>query len=237
LNPFWFLKRNSAAKGDKPSDDDKSIGLLAAHERASESHRLSEQGAYRDSNAVLEALLADLERAHGPAVDEMRAKLLGLAGTNYFHLGAIDRSRAFTVKALEESRRVRDEIGVRTYVANLRFLNSQPASKDARMIDLEFDLLKKLDRSQRLSDQSRCKESNELLESILRAKEFDLAVMMDRYRGKIHGLMGQNNFILGDHSMARRCTEAAIQDCRHCGDEDGVRVYTHNLGSITQAAR
>jgi hypothetical protein len=186
---------------------------------------------------VLEAILSDLERAQGPAVDDMRAKLLGLGGTNYFHLGKIDLSRAFTVKALEESRRIGDGIGVRTYAANLRFLNSQPASKDTRMIDLEFSLLKKLDRSQRLSDQSRCKESNELLESILHAKEFDFAVLMDRYRGKIHGLMGQNNFILGDHSMARRCTEAAIQDCRHCGDEDGVRVYTHNLGSITQAAR
>jgi hypothetical protein len=232
LNPFWFLKRNRAKAVATPSSDDKVVALLNMPKRASEGFKLSEQGAYRESTAVVEALLADLDHAHGPAVDDVRSKLLGLVGANYFHLGELDRSRAFTVKALEECRRVRDQVGTRTYRTNLRALDNQPVSMDRRFVEVEMRLLTQLDRSQRLSDQFRCKDSNELLGGILRAREFDLTMLMDRYRGKIWGLMAENYLVLGDLDMAAQCTEAAIQHCSSYGDELGVRTYTCNLKSI-----
>jgi hypothetical protein len=236
VDPFRFLKREHASTDEKPSSDDRVVALLHMSDRACDGFRLAEKGAYRESNEVLESLLADLEHAHGPAVDDVRGKLLGLVGTNYWHLGNLERSRAFTVEALLECRRIGDGIGVRTYRTNLRFLNNEPISNNPRMIALEIDVLKQLTRSQRLSDQSLCKESNELLEGISRAKGSEQSLIIDRYRGKINGLIGENYFVLGNSSMAQRYTEAAINDCRRFGDEDGVRIYTHNLEAITRSA-
>ena len=242
MSPFWFRKKSDRNRDNPPPGDsgggaDKFAEILDIPASFAEARQLFEQRAHRESKAILERLLGALDHAKGPAVDDMRGKVLGLIANNYYQSGDMTQARAFNRKALEECRRVDDQVGIRAYRTNARFLNNQPVSQDPRTTELEVALLKKLDRSQRLSDQSRCKESNQLLENILHDKTFELPALMGHYSGKIHGLMAENLLMLGDRAAARRFTELAIEDCGRDGDDDGVRVYTHNLQSIAQLAR
>jgi hypothetical protein len=231
VNPFRSLWRRqpAAAKATAHPCVDPMVGL---HHSVNEALRLRNERAYEQSNTILERLIADLKETTGPAVNDLRAKVLGHVAHNYFMLQDLKLAREFTAKALEESDRVGDSIGCRTYRENLRFLYSQPQAMDEQGIELEIRLLRKLDRAQRLSDQNRLAESNELLDEIADWVSSEAGSPFRSYRGKIYGLMGSNYYFSGEKDLALHFTQAALAECRQCGDEDGIRIYQHNLTII-----
>lgn len=234
MNLFGIFKRKSA-RADR-ADDERTLALLHINQRTAEAFQLSEAGNHRQSNQTVEEILADLAGATGSVVDDVRGKLLGLGGLNSFRLGDVVRSRDFMLAAVEECRRVGDSAGVRVYRDNLRQLDRQPASRDPKLFDLEIALLKRLDRCQRLTDQTRYAESNLRLSEILESDDFRAAGLAARYEGKVHGLMGTNYFFQGDLETARDYAMKGLEDCRRLRDAGGVRIYTHNLNQITKSS-
>jgi hypothetical protein len=91
-----------------PEDD----ARLEAVARAQD---LSDRGEWEDSNEILLKLLSG-----SPVVT---AKILGLAGYNFFQLGAISEARDFTHRALRAATEAGDTEGVFVYQENLRTMD------------------------------------------------------------------------------------------------------------------
>jgi tetratricopeptide (TPR) repeat protein len=190
--------------------------------------QLSERGDYARSTAILEPLLAEIADASGAIIDDLRPKLLGLLGTNYFHLGRHDLARQYTERALADCQRIGDKVGIRTYQDNLRFLAAQ--SPGGAASESERNILKHLIKAQGLSDNGRFADSNAVLDALPLSSP-DVAT----YLGKIHGLKGFNHFRLGDKVLAQLMLDKAVEHCRRTKDIDGVRIYLHNQKIIASA--
>lgn len=193
---------------------------------------LAREGDYEASSALLNDLLPELKGAQGSAVDDYRTKVWGLLGSNAFYLGRRSEALELTTRALEDCRRCGDAAGVRAYTENLQVLSAAAAaeSDDAASVRL-CRIRAALARAQRLSDDARYDQSNDLLESVLADIEAGDGPGCE-YRGKALGLRGLNCFRLGDIAGARLHTASALAACQSRADGDGERVYALNLARI-----
>jgi len=100
---------------------------------------------------------------------------------------------------------------------------------------LAYDIVqcrKQVAKAQDFSDNLQYEYSNKLLERIL--IDIELNPELRCYRSKVYGLMGSNNFRLGDLQHARWRTELAIRDCESDGDDTGIGIYKENLQIISK---
>ena len=79
-------------------------------------------------------------------------------------------------------------------------------------------------------------QSKDLLLGVLSEMENMEGNAIDRYRGKVYGLLGANCFSLRDLPNARKYTALALEDCRRTGDEEGVQTYTENMALFSSGA-
>lgn len=194
-----------------------------------------EDGEFAAASAVLQELLAELEGAWGPFVDDLRAKAYGMLGANAMRVGTLEEAARYTERALQCCVEAGDREGQWIYAENLDALDA------AREIGLSTPLGRQLARyreriayAQDLSDSRRHVASNDVLRELLDAPDGAQAGDQagKRYLGKIYGLLGLNHFRLGDLAEARRFTELALEECRSRHDLVGERIYAANLEGI-----
>jgi len=209
---------------------------LSAPRNAGVAFDLSRRGSFEESNEVARAVLRDLDQLAGPSRDDMRAKLLGLVGTNLYRLGDLPGCREFTLKAAAICRQTGDRYGARIYATTLQALARQPMSAAPDLLQRETELVAAIAKAQRLSDVTRFAESNERLQSLLDGAGDSGNVFMSRYRGKVLGLLGLNHYRLGEVEQARRLTAAALEACEADDDAEGIVIYADNLRHMQNAS-
>ena len=84
------------------------------------------------STRELEAVVAEMKGWSGKAVDELRARVLGMIGANHFDDGRIDQAREMTRQALEASAEVGDEQLVSAYRQNLHLFETALTKAEPR---------------------------------------------------------------------------------------------------------
>ena len=202
---------------------------------AGDALRKAEAGDRAGSNAALLRLLEEMKPASGPLVDDLRPKLLGSVGVNYFRLGDAAKARQYTLQALRECERTHDAEGVRNYRGNLAAMGGTESATDPAPPAGEADLLRLVLKAQGLCDQGEHEKSDAVLGPLLASLAGSPARGLAAQRGRILGLSGLNAFRRGDLASARSLTEQARHACEALGDAEGVAVYRANLDAITQA--
>jgi tetratricopeptide (TPR) repeat protein len=199
--------------------------------------QLGKSGDLTESNQLLFELIDDMKGAEGSAIDDYRPKILGLIGSNYFHLGNADEALRYTKAALEECRRSGDASGVRIYTENLQVLSvaASADSLDEKSVRVRR-IRASIARAQDLSDEARYDLSNSILEEVLAEIGLSGKTTGAEYRGKVFGLLGLNCYRLANYEPARTYTENALKECSAAEDADGIRVYTANLAAIAKAS-
>ena len=172
---------------------------------------------------VLEGLIADLNRAAGPAVDELLARAHGALSGALLALGDFSGARLFARAALDGCRKTGDADGIRIYSENLDLLTALTAdepltTRRARIVE-----------AQQLSDAARYAASNEVLMEV--ASDVD----SEHYVAKLCGLVGLNFYRLDLYEHARAWTEMALRTCENDDDRYGVTIYSENLEAIDRA--
>jgi tetratricopeptide (TPR) repeat protein len=197
-------------------------------------HALSEAGNYADSNTLLEQILADMEGTSGTAVVNMRGPVLGRLGFNALHQQNYAAALDYMTQASEACRRAGDDEGLASYYENLvslraiLVLDAEP-ERGRRLLDMR----RLVARAQDLADGGRYQASIDLLHQAL-------AVMQDHggdelFRAllpKMYGLLGFNEYKLGDKAKAREHSALALKSSEAAGDAEGVRIYTANLDTL-----
>jgi hypothetical protein len=185
---------------------------------------LTEAGRPDAAVGVLGALLDSLDEAGGPLVDDLATRARGALSAALLDLGDTGGARAYARAAQDACIASFDLDGIRTYAENLDLLDALAAGP-------ELEALREgLAEAQDLSDAGRYAASNELLHEL--AGHDDI----DRYAGKLCGLMGLNLFRLGDVDGARSWTEAALRSCDAADDLYGMTIYAENLQVIDRVA-
>ncbi len=200
---------------------------------AADAIRRAETGDRAGSNADLLKLLDEMKPASGPLVDDLRPKVLGTLGVNYFRLGDAAKARQFTKEALRECERTGDAEGVRNYRGNLTAMggDDEPAAP-APPPRGEADLLRLVLKAQGLCDAGEHVASDAVLRPLLAEAESSGSRGLVAQRGRILGLLGLNAFRRGDLQAARTFTQQARDACARLGDAEGVSVYGANLDAI-----
>jgi tetratricopeptide (TPR) repeat protein len=190
-------------------------------------NQLVDSGRYDDAVQLLEGILKEMEGVSGPMVEDLRPKANGLLGIAQFRKGNLGPARRFTEEALAECRKIGDAEGIRIYREHLEIiaLSSGLAAADESVMEIRARIVE----AQKLSDEGWHDTSNEVLMGILGTVEEGADL---EYRGKIYGLLGLNWFRLSDGEKAQRYTELALAACTSQSDEEGVRIYSVNLGLI-----
>lgn len=88
-------------------------------------------------------------------------------------------------------------------------------------------------RAEAASDAGKHDESISILLGILSEMEGMIGSAVDKYRPKVYGELGINYFRLHKKAEATKYILLAVEDCRRTGDQEGVEVYTRNLGYVT----
>jgi hypothetical protein len=134
---------------------------------AGDALRKAEAGDRAGSNAALLRLLEEMKPASGPLVDDLRPKLLGSVGVNYFRLGDAAKARQYTLQALRECERTHDAEGVRNYRGNLAAMGGTESATDPAPPAGEADLLRLVLKAQGLCDQGEHEKSDAVLGPLL----------------------------------------------------------------------
>jgi tetratricopeptide (TPR) repeat protein len=182
--------------------------------------RLSHAGDPRAAMAVLEPLIAELQAARGPFIDDLLAKAHGVLGGALLALGDVRGAWIFIRAALDGCARTGDLEAIRIHRDNLDLLRA--LTGEAALTVLRARLVE----AQRLSDCGRYADSNEILLELANGDGFE------PYVAKMCGLVGLNLYRLGAREDARAWTEMALQACHANEDEFGVTIYSQNLRVI-----
>jgi predicted HicB family RNase H-like nuclease len=166
-----------------------------------------------------------MEGTIGTASDDFRPKIYGLLGMNFFRINDLENAKKYTELALSDCERTGDRKGMVIYTENLKILVSRDSDSVAQC-------RRQVAKAQDLSDHLQYEYSNKiLLETLINIEQNpDLRY----YRSKVYGLIGSNNFRLGDMQHAKHYTELAINDCETDGDVKGIRIYKENLRVILE---
>jgi len=219
-----------ASKGSSPSPNDPTRILYRVQRWGpilASANQLVDSGGYDEAVQLLEGILNEMEGVSGPIVEDLRPKATGLLGIAQFRKGNLGPARRFTREALAECRKIGDAEGIRIYTEHLEIiaLSSGLAAADESVMEIRARIVE----AQKLSDEGWHDTSNEVLMGILGTVEEEADL---EYRGKIYGLLGLNWFRLSDTEKAQRYTELALAECTSKSDEEGVRIYSVNLGLI-----
>lgn len=187
--------------------------------------RLSAAGHPEAAIEALRPVLDSLEESAGAIVDDLLAKARGKMAAALLDLGDIGGARIFTRAALDACVATGDLAGMWTYRDNLDLIDAVTA--DERLAALRAQLAE----AQDLSDTGRYLASNEILAELAQRED------IDRYAGKLCGLIGLNLHRLGDVDGARQWTQAAGSSCREANDWHGVIIYGENLRVIDESAQ
>jgi hypothetical protein len=98
---------------------------------------LSDDVRYEESNAVLEAVLREMNSLQVGSQESFRCKLYGLLGLNLFRLGQMTDARHYTELALKHCKQDGDEEGVRIYSRNIAVIESVDRSGEEKIPKLE----------------------------------------------------------------------------------------------------
>lgn len=188
--------------------------VQAAQEAASRGDRAAAIG-------LLQQTLDDMQGASGPAVDELRPKLLGMLCGHHFEDGRLAEARDAAERALGACEAASDEQGISIYRQNLQLIAAAAAEGDP--------LVAQIARAQALSDQGRYENSNAVLDRLV-PDGVSLPAC------KLHGLHALNDHWRGDHAAAAQHAREAVRLAQAIGDPDALRVYRYNLERIEAAA-
>ena len=195
---------------------------------------LSEAGKYEDSNSQLIQILSEMEGATGTAVVNLRPKILGRLGYNALHERNYTAALDYNIQAHDASLDAGDEEGIVTYYENMmslrviQVLDADP-ERGQRLLDVRRLIL----RAQNSADAGRYLASIDLLSqalSIMQTQNED--ELFRAMLPKINGLLGFNEYKLGDKVKAREHIALALNHAKTIGDVDGVRIYSANLEAI-----
>lgn len=235
-----FVIAQAVAAAGEPAFMEQLVGPHATNpivqwqRRLSHAQALSEAGEYADSTTRLEEILAETEGVSGNAVVNLRPKVLGRLGFNALHQHDYAAALDFTAQAYDASRTAADEEGRVAYYENfmsLRVIHALDAEPERGQQLL--DVRRHITRAQDSADAGCYQASIDLLFRALSAVQDQKDDELFRALSpKIHGLLGFNEYKLGDAVRARDETALALTEAETVGDADGVRIYTANLEAI-----
>ena len=201
---------------------------------AAEAQALSEAGEYAASSAQLEKLLAEMAGASGNVVDNLKPKILGTLATNALHLRDFDNALTYNERAYQACAEVGDQEGLVAYYGNLQSLRliarlkTDPAGSE-RLLAMR----RLVCRAQDLADAGRYSVSLSVLDGVLPEVTAGGADEGARaLRPKVHGLVGFNEYRLGNKTRAREQIALALQSAKDCSDLDGARIYTVSIQTL-----
>ncbi|RYE42527.1 MAG: hypothetical protein EOP24_32340 [Hyphomicrobiales bacterium] len=187
------------------------------HAALAQADELSSAGRSEEAVSILRPVLASLEQSTGPVVDDLLAKARGKLAVALLALGDVAGARIFTRDALEACVATGDLYGMWVYHDNLDILDAVTADEPLTMLRAQ------LAEAQDLSDTGHYAAAQAILAELADRDD------VDRYRGKLCGLIGLNLYRLGEVDGARAWTQSALQVCRDTEDMHGVTIYTENL--------
>jgi len=196
--------------------------------------QLNEAGEFAASSAELHILLADMGGTIGTGVDDIRAKVFGLLGTNALRLSVIPEALRYFEDALRLCVASGDREGMWIYAESLEIVRVAKEVKAGAIAGRQLiHTRERIAFAQDLSDARRYPASNDVLHDLL-DEVTNNATPGVRYLGKLYGLLGLNYFRLGDLSAARRFTEQALAESQQRQDIAGDRIYSANLKVISE---
>jgi len=215
---------------------DETNPIVQWNRRLSHAQALSNAGEYAESNNQLREVLAEMKGASGTAIVNLRPKILGRLGFNALHEQEYAASLDYITQAYEASMDAKDEEGLVVYYENLmslrviRALHADP-ERGERLIDVR----RLVAQAQDLTDTGRYQASINLLSQALSTIENQNEdELLRALLPKIHGLLGFNEYKLGDTQKAEEHTALARKESETLGDVDGIRIYSANLDWMLQ---
>ena len=208
--------------------------IVQWNRRTTEAQALSDAGEYEESSQLLLQVLEEIEKASGTAVTNLKPKIFGRLGFNALHQDDYASAIAYMEDALQGTTAVGDEAGIATYYENLsslrviHALHAEP-ERGQRLLALR----RLIARAQDAADLGRYHASLELSLQAAAATDSNSGDEVVRaLLPKISGLIGFNQYKLGNATEARSHTAAALEQSRAVGDVDGIRIYTANLAAL-----
>jgi tetratricopeptide (TPR) repeat protein len=215
---------------------DETNSVVQWQRRLSHAQALSAAGEYAASDSQLEQVLAEMEGATGTAVVNLRPKILGRLGFNALHEQDHAAALNYTARAYDACLAAEDEEGIVAYYENLmslrviQALDAEP-ERGQRLLDVR----RLIARAQDSADAGRYHASINMLSqalSVIQSQNDD--ELFRALLPKIYGLLGFNEYKLGNSAKAREHSALALKESETIGDMDGVRIYTANLEAINR---
>lgn len=194
----------------------------------------TEAGEYDDSSELLKQILVEMEGMTGSAVADLRPRVLGRLGFNASHKKDYAAALDYTKMAYEACLSAGDEEGCVTYYESMMSLQAIQAlhaePERGRHLLHARGLIAQ---AQDLADAGRYQASKQKLSqalSVIQSQNDDK--IFRALLPKVYGLLGFNEYKLGNASKARERTSLALKESETIGDAHGVRIYTANLEAI-----
>lgn len=214
--------------------EDKDNPIIRWKRRLSHAQALSEGGEHAASDAELDAVLQEMEGATGNVVDDLRPKILGTLGSNALHRGDYVAALDFMQRAYDACVASGDEAGRVAYYENLmslRVIDALANAPEAGQRAVEIRRL--VARAQDAADAGRYEASrHRLVEALSVIEKQPADRLMAALSPKVLGLMGFDEYRLGNEERARECTALALAAAEAVGDIESARVYRANLDAL-----
>lgn len=213
---------------------DETNPIVRWNRRLANAQALAEEGEYGESTAQLEALLAELADARGTAVVNLLPKIYGRLGTNALQANDFAAAVEYTRRAYDASVAAHDAEDRDSYYENLMSLRTLALLRDdAERGQRLLRIRRLLARAQQSADAGRYAASKQTLVEALALLEADgTHELFEAHMPKAYGLLGFNEWRLGDAEAARAHTATALEKSRRAGDAEGVRIYTESLAAL-----
>ena len=215
---------------------DETNPIVQWHRRLSRAQALSNAGEYAESNSQLQRVLNEMEGATGNAIVQFRPKVLGWLGFNALHEQDYTVALDYMSQAYEASIDAKDEEGLVVYYENrmvLRVIQALRADPERgrRLIDVR----RLVAQAQDLTDTGRYLASINLLSQALSTiQDQNEDELLRALLPKVHGLLGFDEYKLGNTEKAEEHTALARKESEALGDTDGIRIYSANLETINK---
>ncbi len=213
---------------------DETNPIVQWNHRFSHAKALSESGKYADSNSQLKKILAEMEGAIGTAVVNLRPKVLGGLGFNALHERNYSVALDYIAQAYSACLISKDEEGLVAYYDNLMSLHViQALNTEPELGQRLLGVRQLIARAQDLAD-SGCYQAsiNKLSQALSVIQSQSNSELFRALLPKTYGLLGFNEYKLGNVERAREFSTLALNESEAIGDVDGVRIYTVNLEVI-----
>jgi len=221
----------------EPALIEKLVGPIGQwNRRLSHAEALSNAGEYAESNSQLQKVLNEMEGATGNAIVQFRPKVLGWLGFNALHEQEYAVALDYMSQAHEAKMDAKDEEGLTVYYENLMMLRVIDAlHADPERGQRLLAARRLVAQAQDLTDTGRYQASINLLSqahSMIQSHSDD--ELLHALLPKIHGLLGFDEYKLGNTEKAEEHTTLAQKESEALGDTEGIRIYSANLEWINK---